>query len=47
MKVVAINGSPKEQGNTFAAIRAVCEQLEASLISLPESEKKTMFNFIR
>lgn len=29
MKVVAINGSPKEQGNTFAAIRAVCDQLEA------------------
>jgi multimeric flavodoxin WrbA len=29
MKVVAINGSPKEHGNTFTAIRAVCEPLEA------------------
>lgn len=29
MKVVAINGSPKEHGNTFAAISAVCEQLTA------------------
>ena len=27
MKVVAINGSPKKQGNTFAAISAVGEQL--------------------
>jgi multimeric flavodoxin WrbA len=27
MKVVAINGSPKKDGNTFAAINAVCEQL--------------------
>ena len=27
MKVVAINGSPNKDGNTFAAINAVCEQL--------------------
>jgi len=33
MKVVAINGSPKEHGNTFTAIRAVCEQLEAENIA--------------
>jgi len=32
MKVVAINGSPKEQGNTFTAINAVCEQLTAEAI---------------
>lgn len=29
MNVVAINGSPHEHGNTFAAISAVCEQLTA------------------
>lgn len=28
MKVVAINGSPNKDGNTFAAINAVCEQLK-------------------
>jgi len=33
MKVVAINGSPKEHGNTFTAISAVCEQLAAEDIS--------------
>jgi len=27
MKVVAINGSPHEGGNTFSALNAVCEQL--------------------
>lgn len=27
MKVVAINGSPNKEGNTFLAISAVCEQL--------------------
>ena len=29
MKVVAINGSPKKEGNTYHALRLVCEQLEA------------------
>jgi multimeric flavodoxin WrbA len=32
MKVVAFNGSPKKEGNTFAAISAVCEQLTAENI---------------
>jgi multimeric flavodoxin WrbA len=29
MKVIAINGSPKKEGNTYHALRLVCEQLEA------------------
>lgn len=30
MKVVAFNGSPKEKGNTYAAIRMVAEELQAA-----------------
>jgi len=29
MKVIAINGSPRKDGNTFHAINGVCEQLQA------------------
>jgi multimeric flavodoxin WrbA len=29
MKVVAINGSPRKEGNTYHALKIVCEQLEA------------------
>ncbi|TKG93669.1 flavodoxin family protein [Puteibacter caeruleilacunae] len=29
MKVVAFNGSPKKQGNTFHALQLVCKELEA------------------
>jgi multimeric flavodoxin WrbA len=32
MKVVAVNGSPKERGNTFGALSAVLEQLSAHQI---------------
>ncbi|WP_421919387.1 flavodoxin family protein [Marinifilum sp.] len=32
MKVVAINGSPKKEGNTYHALQLVCEQLEAKNI---------------
>jgi len=28
MKVLAINGSPKKEGNTYSALKAVCDQLE-------------------
>ncbi|MCT4603786.1 MAG: flavodoxin family protein [Marinifilum sp.] len=28
MKVIAINGSPKKEGNTYHALKLVCEQLE-------------------
>jgi multimeric flavodoxin WrbA len=28
MKVIAINGSPKPKGNTYLALKTVCEQLE-------------------
>jgi len=28
MKVVAFNGSPRKEGNTFQSIKAVCEELE-------------------
>lgn len=28
MKVVALNGSPKKEGNTYQALQIVCEQLE-------------------
>jgi len=30
MKVVAFNGSPKKEGNTYHALQLVCEQLEAN-----------------
>lgn len=33
MKVVAINGSPKPNGNTFHALKIVCEELEKEGIS--------------
>ena len=29
MKVIAFNGSPRKEGNTYHALKAVCEQLEA------------------
>jgi multimeric flavodoxin WrbA len=29
MKVIAINGSPKPKGNTYIALKTVCEELEA------------------
>lgn len=29
MKVVAFNGSPRKEGNTYEALKIVCEQLEA------------------
>jgi len=29
MKVVAFNGSPRKEGNTYEALKLVCEQLEA------------------
>jgi len=32
MKVIAINGSPHAEGNTFSALNAVCEQLAAENI---------------
>jgi Multimeric flavodoxin WrbA len=32
MKVVAINGSPNKEGNTFSAISVVCDQLKAENI---------------
>lgn len=32
MKVVAINGSPKKDGNTFSALNVVCEQLAVDKI---------------
>ena len=33
MHVIAFNGSPHEKGNTYAALRAVTEQLEAAGIT--------------
>ncbi|MCT4614163.1 MAG: flavodoxin family protein [Marinifilaceae bacterium] len=32
MKVVAINGSPKKEGNTYHALRLVCQELEKQSI---------------
>jgi multimeric flavodoxin WrbA len=34
MKVVAFNGSPKKEGNTYHALKIVCEQLEAKGIEI-------------
>lgn len=33
MKVIAINGSPKAEGNTYQAIKIVCDELEKNEIS--------------
>lgn len=32
MKVIAINGSPKPKGNTYLALKTVCDELEANRI---------------
>lgn len=36
MKVIAINGSPKPKGNTYMALKTVCDELE-------QQEKKLRF----
>lgn len=42
MKVIAFNGSPKKEGNTYHAIRMVAEELEEEGIRLLEDALPAM-----
>lgn len=45
MKVIAINGSPKPKGNTYLALKTVCDELEAQGIEteMTGSMRQTVF----
>jgi multimeric flavodoxin WrbA len=46
MKVLLINGSPRENGNTLTALSEVAKTLNSEG-SIPEKEQRVWTNFIR